>query len=417
MGAGTSGKIAPQDDGNDAWSQFFKQVGLDLLPEVGQEAWDAAYDAIPKTDVGVLTREDWSGLDCAPSIFSCIAGDESSGVAITKAMWNDAHVAANTAFADMRKLLKAPITPRATCMGTGMSNSSGGMDCSQSSRIHSSSSSKSSSNNTSSDGRNSSWPLSVSAPCARADYLIGVESRPVLRGALVGWLHGTQIWLALVTAHLGLAIVFLGPSLLVIFPRVALGAATWWCTWLSDMLHNLDIKMGSEADVKLEFKYYRLDRLSISVILFVQFLLWAANMAWPIGTPAGAVMSGLIMLLVTAALFHSEEKVMKHQLHISRWINLGYMGQFVLVGWLGYLYVFHTHCGFATYVWFVYAPGFMCFASKPFFAHDRFTHFGPHEWFHTLVYAGHLTTMGIDLYMCMAQPPCVAHKIRLFDWP
>merc|ERR1712154_128147 len=115
-----------------------------------------------------------------------------------------------------------------------------------------------------------------------------------------------------------------------------------------------------------------------------------ANIAWAEGL-AQAGVTCTVTLLVALALFHPGPQPLKRRERYSTWIKVGFMLQFVLLGWLGYLYVYHTQCGYATQIWFVYAPGFLCYATKPLL-NDRFLIWGPHECFHVLVYAGHLVS-------------------------
>ena len=75
----------------------------------------------------------------------------------------------------------------------------------------------------------------------RTAYLLDGEPRPQPRGSIPGFLHRSGLWLALVTVHVLLTAILtgsIGPTLL----RVAFGVATYWTTWLSDVLHNLDLK-------------------------------------------------------------------------------------------------------------------------------------------------------------------------------
>lgn len=232
----------------------------------------------------------------------------------------------------------------------------------------------------------------------------------MLRGALVGWLNRTRIWLVLVVAYVVIATWCMGALPSVILPRAAVAAAVWWGTWLSDWLHNLDLKMGNMADAKTEFFFWRLDMLSISVILCVYFLLWTSNIGWAIGT-AQACATCLIMLFVAALLFHSGPNVMKHRLALSPLLKMSYVFQFLLMGWLAYMYAFHTHCGFAMSAWFFFLLGFLSFALKGVFGEHHY--FGPHEWSHTFMHVGHIVSMALDLYMCVASAPCIAGKVEL----
>jgi len=232
---------------------------------------------------------------------------------------------------------------------------------------------------------------------ARAGYLVSPERRPRLRGCLVGWLQHSGAWLVLVVGYTLTVAWHAGFAAHVSVPRVMFAAATCWCTWLSDWLHNLDLKMGPKASVEMEFLYYRMDMLSISVIMSVQSLLWSSNCAWGAGAAHG-IASFTATVLNTALLFWPGDAFLRHNAILSVVVKVVYGIQFLLLGWLGYVWVFHTKCGIATSIWFVYLPGFLAFVSKPMIG-DYFENFGPHEVFHAFVWAGHVVTMGMDAFM------------------
>merc|ERR1712194_186042 len=77
-------------------------------------------------------------------------------------------------------------------------------------------------------------------------------------------------------------------------------------------------------------------------------------------------------------------------------IKLVFLVQFLLLGYLGWFSVMYAQCGYASSIWFVYVPGFVCYLSKGYLNENagwKFTDTGPHELFHIFVYLGHLTTM------------------------
>merc|ERR1719210_3248027 len=93
------------------------------------------------------------------------------------------------------------------------------------------------------------------------------EARPMLRGALAGWLNCTGAWLAVAALHVLVTAAVTRCSVKACLARISFGAATYLCTWVSDWLHNLDLKLGTKADVGLEFRLWKTDLFSISAVL------------------------------------------------------------------------------------------------------------------------------------------------------
>eukprot|EP00928_Gymnodinium_smaydae_P057350 TRINITY_DN4059_c0_g2_i1.p1 TRINITY_DN4059_c0_g2~~TRINITY_DN4059_c0_g2_i1.p1 ORF type:complete len:255 (-),score=19.69 TRINITY_DN4059_c0_g2_i1:200-964(-) len=252
--------------------------------------------------------------------------------------------------------------------------------------------------------------MSVKRINVRHGYLFSPEHRPKLRGALVGWLHSSKMWLCIITAYVLIFGWNTSFPVKEVLPRIAFACATWWCTWLSDWLHNLDLKMGEKASSDVEFHFYRQDLLSISVILTTQFFLWAANCGWSVGT-GQAIANGCASLLVFCLLFGSKHVAIRHHDGIVAVVKVVYGIQFLMLGWLGYLYAYHTNCGMATFIWFVYLPGFVFYVLKTRLR--DFEIFGPHEIFHSFVYAGHMLTMGIDTFMSLPNSECQAGSVLI----
>lgn len=210
----------------------------------------------------------------------------------------------------------------------------------------------------------------------------------------MGWLHGSGAWLALTTCYTLVVAWNLNFQPRNVLPRVMFAGSTYWCTWLSDWLHNLDLKMGVKANVHTEFIYYRMDLLSISAILNAQLLLWVSNLAWAVGRLQVAAMCTATSFNA-ALLFWPGGLFRKHRRVLALVTKLVYGLQFLLCGWVAYVLVYHTKCSFATTIWFVYLPGFLAFTAKPLVDH-KFEHVGPHEVFHAFVWMGHVVTMAID---------------------
>merc|ERR1712023_261817 len=140
--------------------------------------------------------------------------------------------------------------------------------------------------------------------------------------------------------------------------RAGFGAATFFTTWLSDRLHNMDLQgcTKQHVGIKLEFDYWRLDLFSISLILFAQCILWSFNLAWAL--PWNGIPTAVCGLLGTFAVgsiigLRMTHKYASQCMYGSPFIRTSVrqcsalMGmQFLCTGYVGLVCHLKTECGF-----------------------------------------------------------------------
>ena len=158
--------------------------------------------------------------------------------------------------------------------------------------------------------------------------------------------------------------------------------------------------------MQLEFKYWKDDQLSIAVILCAQAVLWSVNVSWACGMmPAVSAMAATVCVRLALGQLTDPHAFHDRKVAFTReyLIKLLFGFQFLCTGYVGRFSIFETEeCGFFASIWAVYLPGFVAFVAKKRFAKSGSggpALFGLHEVFHVFVYAGHVTTMGIDLYI------------------
>lgn len=249
----------------------------------------------------------------------------------------------------------------------------------------------------------SSPSLVVDRRVARRDYLMtevggAREGRPRHRGALCAWLWHSKSWICFSMGHV-IAVAFatgFAPAFLI--SRAAFALATIWQTWASDLLHNFDLQKDTKMTLPQEFLYWRLDLLSIALILASQYALWSITVGMHVrfellviaATAWGPLCVGAALRAMTVSTYSGP-------LNVACKIAFGI--QFLFCGWLAIYVNCYTRCGYNSAIWFAYLPGFVCYLSKIFINEHsgwHFERFGPHEWFHVFVYMGHVTTMVLD---------------------
>ena len=271
----------------------------------------------------------------------------------------------------------------------------------------------------------------------RAYYIMDGERRPTYRGAIPAALLSSGLWESLVVLHVSLTAyyyltlgsssssssspgpwyeqIFTGGFAWAIFLRVQFGAVTWWGVWLSDWLHNLDLRQGpARMNLPSEFLWWQMDLCSISAILTSQHLLWTSHLLPFLGDTAavaGVVCNCVGTALVAAALYSMPIVRCTKMAPQDLFCKLVFGIQFVFCMYLAYTAAFGTtNCGFFSLIWFCYVPGFACFVSKSFVDDKDHITLGLHELFHFFTFSGHALSMLLDLVQTskLLHPTCVA---------
>ena len=227
---------------------------------------------------------------------------------------------------------------------------------------------------------------------ARPPYALSGLERPVYRGAVMGALHNTRAWYALVAAYVVAAASRLPRPMtaaprLAVGIRVALALASSASVYISDGYHNADVRRGGVSE-EGELGWLRLDYCGISAILATNFWLWASNFGFRSGLGVLSAYTGAALATVVAASF---AVVPRYAGHVA--VKLTLATQFV--GFLGYLVsvALSSPSAACTLVYAAYVPGFILYATK----FPKNPTFGYHEYFHTSVVIGNLASMGFDL--------------------
>mmetsp|Transcript_8778 Transcript_8778/g.26395 ORF Transcript_8778/g.26395 Transcript_8778/m.26395 type:complete len:284 (+) Transcript_8778:194-1045(+) len=229
----------------------------------------------------------------------------------------------------------------------------------------------------------------------RPPYALSDLERPKYRGYLMGALHKTGAWYALSAAYVAAAAQQLrGTPGWNLALRVALVGASSLSVWVSDGYHNPDLRTGPRSGVSeaKELGWLRLDYVTISLILSTNYWLWAHNIL-----QLGVVGGGLKTLAVasaaaTACVAGTAALVLPRYFgHLIIKVLIG--TQFV--GFLGRLVTaaLTSPSPACSAIYAAYIPGFITYASK----FPRDPTWGYHEYFHSSVLLGHLTSMGFDL--------------------
>lgn len=265
----------------------------------------------------------------------------------------------------------------------------------------------------------------------RADYLLSpAEPRSLYRGALCGWLWHSRVWVSIALAHV-LTVAVSSASIVPTLCRAFFAFSTVYQTWASDALHNLDLTPASLGlqTLETEFLYWRLDVFSISLILSSQYAVWSSVLEfW--GPPVDdlnpsiyqflLVVWGPLAILATllyqsqppdenssAFLAQGENREITNSSRMATWRNVIFGLQFFSLLYLAVYCNLYTTCGYNGIIWLMYAPGFVCFLTKDWSVSEQEQKVGPHEWFHVFVYAGHLTTIVLDVGAhCGVFPGC-----------
>ena len=241
----------------------------------------------------------------------------------------------------------------------------------------------------------------------RARYIVDGERRPKQRGALMGFVNQTNIWLLLSIFYvLAVAAVCRDCG---VWPRVALrvafAASCWANIFLSDRFHNQDLKLGmGKMNAVTEFRYLTSDLLGNAFVFSAQTLLWAINVyemcppelaSCVRYTPvlAVAATSTIAYLLAsvppspeTSSTWQVDASMIIMQLQLVTGLHLCYIA--ALGGLVG-----------VSAIWGTYMLGLSCYGSKKFLDDSNFINYGPHELFHVFVLLGHCSTVVYDLYL------------------
>ena len=236
-------------------------------------------------------------------------------------------------------------------------------------------------------------------PQVRPPYTLTGLRRPEWRGRKMGWLHRTRAWYLICIAYVLLAWQLPTPTPLTGFElslRVSAAVASSANIWISDGYHNGDQRALATQRAKAysreaELFWLRLDYVGISSVLTSLLWLWSANTGWVARLRATGVVSGLCTALIAVLSCTVVPRRMGH-----RSVKCIMALQFVVL--LGYLCWFAVlsapaACLWNTIVFWIYAPGLILYVLKK----PQSPTFGFHEWFHTSVLVGHLSSMALDL--------------------
>ena len=208
---------------------------------------------------------------------------------------------------------------------------------------------------------------------------------------MMGWMHATRVWYLIAAAY-----VFacwriptktpLSSSQLSL--RLVAAVASSANVLISDGYHNADKRGEAALTTQAETTWLRWDYVGISSVLTSLLWLWSSNLAFIGLLSAVSFASGAATLLVAII---AATVVPKKSGHTA--VKLVMATQFV--GLLGYLATIceTTPCARNGRIFWVYAAGLILYVVKKPVSKV----FGFHEYFHTSVLAGHVTSMLCDL--------------------
>jgi len=235
------------------------------------------------------------------------------------------------------------------------------------------------------------------APTDRHPYVLSGLERPTWRGAAMGWMHRTRTWYVLVSLYVGLA-AWLGRAsadlpltATQLAIRVFVAAASSANVFISDRYHNADQRGKRALTSEAETLWLRCDYLGISMVLTSLMWLWSSNVAWVGSLRVSSALCGLATLALSVV---SRLVVPRKAGHTAAKLIMAVQ----FVGFLGHLAITVVRaapakCAVNSIIFFIYMPGLLLYAIK----WPKRSDFGFHEWFHSSVLLGHVSSMICDL--------------------
>lgn len=239
---------------------------------------------------------------------------------------------------------------------------------------------------------------SVDLPSAdpRPPYLLSGLPRPRYRGALMGVLHRTRLFYLLAAGYFIAAVRLSAASLV---PLTAAGIALRFIAaafssanvFISDAYHNgdADPKTYTESN---ELYWMKWDYVGISAVLCYNMLVWSMNLGWAGRSRLFSIYSVACFGLVSALATKLKGDRDSYGLGSTKLVK--YLTGTQWLPALTCLVLCATPTSLAHgVIYLVYGAGLVLYLSKK----PQSSVFGFHEYFHSFVVAGHLTSMGFDL--------------------
>eukprot|EP00040_Diaphanoeca_grandis_P001078 m.17423 g.17423 ORF g.17423 m.17423 type:complete len:274 (+) comp11506_c0_seq2:172-993(+) len=248
----------------------------------------------------------------------------------------------------------------------------------------------------------------------RLGYHIDSECRPAHRGRLFSMIYHSNAWLVIGAVYLALKC-DVTMTLVEFLIRVAFITAVQLGFMCSDWLHSSDLMDEDETKHKQTVEEQRLDELTslkwdmlcISLILLSSAMLWSQRLFFMgdldilAGVSAGCVLLLIVVLWGLMKPHTLQDEYMTHY-HFSLRLGQMILGvQYTM--FIKFVYTALTlddqwaHMKVCGIIWFVYFPGMLMFAIKPYMPSTKDTFWGPHEVFHFFTFAGHLSTVILDI--------------------
>ena len=237
--------------------------------------------------------------------------------------------------------------------------------------------------------------LPLAEPEPRPPYLLSGLPRPRYRGALMGFLHRTRIFYLLAAGYFAAAVRLSSTSPV---PLTAAGVMLRFIAavfssaniFISDAYHNGDANAQSYTAAN-ELYWMRWDYVGISAVLCYNMLLWSMNLRWAgrnrLFSIYSVVCFGLVSLLTTKL-----EGGDRDGYGLGSTKTIKYLTGTQWLPALTCLVLTATSLAHGV-IYVVYGAGLVLYLAKK----PQSAVFGFHEYFHGLVVAGHLTSMGFDL--------------------
>ena len=222
----------------------------------------------------------------------------------------------------------------------------------------------------------------------RPAYALTGWARPRFRGQLMGALHKTGVWYALITGYLAWAFSLCGSGAAAMMPpRLAVALATSTGIFISHGYHNSDQRSGGRAPtVSGELKWLRLDYVSISCIISANMWLWGGNANWPKNSSLFGVICGACTAAVAAASYVVVPRAVGDRA-VQVALGLQYLGCLLRL-----VAVSLEQTWSCALVYLSFLPGFVLYVAR----YPKNDVFGYHEYFHSSVLLGHVACVLLD---------------------